>query len=79
MTGIFEKIDIEKVFNKAQKMTRDANSEKEYKAAAREWMKLHFDGCEFYFQDKVDYCLEMAAKCKAIETDMKKFFKEHKT
>ena len=68
MTAIFAKIDVEKVFARAQKMTRKANSEKEYKAAAREWKKLHFDGCGFYFQDKVDWCLEMAAKCKQIES-----------
>lgn len=62
-------MNIEKLFNRAQQMTDAANSEKEYKAAARAWLKLKFsdDPQYFYFQDKVDYCLDMAKKCKQIE------------
>jgi len=68
MKDIFS-IDINAVFDKAKAMTEAANSSKQYKAAAREWLKLKFtdDPEYFYFQDKVDWCLEMAEACKGIE------------
>jgi hypothetical protein len=35
MTELFAKVDVQKLFDQAQELTQKANSEKEYKAAAR--------------------------------------------
>ena len=63
-------IDINAIFDKAKAMTEAANSSKQYRAAAREWLKLKLteDPEYFYFQHKVDWCLEMAEACKKIES-----------
>lgn len=52
-------------YNKAQRMTRNANTARKWQNAAEAWRAV--DKGYGYFQDKIDYCLKMAETCKEFD------------
>jgi hypothetical protein len=62
--------DIEKIFNEAKELTAKANTYRQWRLAGNAWLKLKFEGQEFYFQDKLDYCLDMAEKVKRLNKSL---------
>lgn len=59
--------EIEQLYNTAIELTSKASSYRSWRLAGNAWLKLKFEGQEFYFQDKVDWCLEMAKKVKDLD------------
>ncbi len=58
--------ELQRLFLEAKELTEKAKTYREWRFAGNAWLKMKV-GKHFYFQNEVDYCLDMANRVKALD------------